>query len=249
LEMSTEVVMVVMRIRSRFKKYGLARYVSHIDMIRVFERAMRRADIPLAYSQGYHPHPMLSFSPALAVGVTSDAEYMDVALTDVIDIDEFNMRLNTVLPEGFSIVRSRPLLGNEKSITGIVCAGIYEVGLRALESISEAAVLDGVQRFLERKELMVLRETKKDVKEVDIRQFIHEVAVREVTNGMPYTMSDGTCISLDMLVSVGSHGNIKPEEVVSILSGLDFWGVQLLMEKIHRKELFVLVNEKLIQPV
>ena len=76
--MSTEVVMVVMRIRSRFKKYGLARYVSHIDMIRVFERAMRRADIPLAYSQGYHPHPMLSFSPALAVGVTSDAEYMDV---------------------------------------------------------------------------------------------------------------------------------------------------------------------------
>lgn len=234
-------VEVTTKIRAKFRKYGVARYISHIDLIRVFERAMRRADIPLAYSEGYHPHPKMSFSPALAVGITSDAEYLDVDLTDIVKPDEFKMRINAVLPDGVGVSTCRYLVEGEKSITGVIAAGSYIVELLAGKVINQVSVTDAVQTLLAQKELMVVRETKKRIREINIRPLIYEITTPKVLNDIH--------ISLDMLAAVGSCGNVRPEEIVSVLSKPGFLGVQLKVEKIHRKELFTLMDGKFIPPV
>lgn len=235
-------VEVKTRIRAKFRKYGVAKYISHVDLIRVFERAMRRAGIPLAYSKGFHPHPKMSFSPALAVGITSDAEYIDVDLTHEVTLDEFNVKLDAALPDGFGVTISRYLSESEKSITGIIAAGVYTVEILAQEVISLASVTNAVEKLLAQKELMVVRETKKRTREVDIRPLVYQITAHEI-------LSNDIRIRLDMLVAVGSRGNVRPEEIVLILGKPEFLGVQLEVEKIHRQELFILVDGKLIPPV
>lgn len=230
------------RIRARFKKYGVAKYISHVDVIRVFERAMRRAGIPLAYSKGFRPHPRMSFSPALAVGVTSDSEYLDVDLTDEVALDEFITKLNAALPEGFSVSVSRYISEGEKSITGIIAAGIYSVEAVSEQAVSKDNVISAVKKLLAQKELRVVRETKKGTREVDIRPFIHKITVCGILPG-------DSGIRLDMLVAVGSSGNVRPEEIVTILCNPEFLGIELEIDKIHRRELFVLEDRKFIQPV
>ena len=93
-----------MRIIVSFYKHEQVMFVSHLDMQRLFQRAFRRADLPLAYSNGFNPHPLLSFATALSVGYTSDCEYFDVMLSEYVSPAEFKRRVNAVLPQGVHIV-------------------------------------------------------------------------------------------------------------------------------------------------
>ena len=93
-----------MRIIASFYKHEQVMFVSHLDMQRLFQRAFRRADLPLAYSNGFNPHPLLSFATALSVGYTSDCEYFDVMLSEYVSPAEFKRRVNAVLPQGVHIV-------------------------------------------------------------------------------------------------------------------------------------------------
>ena len=90
-----------MRIAARFKKGEQVRFVSHLDVQRMFQRSFRRAGIPVAYSQGFNPHPLTSFATALSVGCSSDAEWIDVKLDRDMSLTEFSMKLNSALPNGF----------------------------------------------------------------------------------------------------------------------------------------------------
>jgi len=84
-------------------KYSLEEegcFLSHLDLMRLMERAFRRANLPLAFSEGFNPHPRVSFASALAVGVTSEGEYLDVQLRENIPIQEVQKRLNMALPSG-----------------------------------------------------------------------------------------------------------------------------------------------------
>jgi len=96
------------RVRLRFSKTGDVRLISHLEMMNVFLRALRRIDAPLAYSKGFHPHPRVSFATPLSVGVESDDEYVDMELISSIDFDEesFKLRVNEALPEGIKILSS-----------------------------------------------------------------------------------------------------------------------------------------------
>ena len=85
--------------RMKFSKGEEVKYISHLDLQRTFQRALRRADIQIAYSQGFNPHPKLSFAMALAVGMTSEGEYVDVELAHPIDAKEMKERLNNLYPE------------------------------------------------------------------------------------------------------------------------------------------------------
>ena len=79
------------------------RFVSHLDIQRLLQRAFRRADIPLSYSQGFNPHPQLSFATALSTGYTSDAEWVDVKLDKNMEAGDFLDKVNHVMPEGFAL--------------------------------------------------------------------------------------------------------------------------------------------------
>ena len=90
-----------MRLIARLTKLEPVRFVSHLDILRLLQRAFRRAGVPLSYSQGFNPHPLLSFATALSTGYTSGAEWIDVKLDKDMDTDDFLLSVNAALPVGF----------------------------------------------------------------------------------------------------------------------------------------------------
>ena len=96
-----------MKARIKFRKYGSLRFIGHLDVMRFFQKVMRRADIPIAFSGGYSPHMIMSFAQPLGVGVTSDGEYFDIEITKPISSENAVAQLNAVMVEGTKPVRLR----------------------------------------------------------------------------------------------------------------------------------------------
>ena len=92
-----------MDVRIKYGKTEAGKFISHLDLSRAWERAFRRAQIPVAYSQGFNPHPKISFGSALAVGVTSSGEYLDVSLKKIIPLKEIKGELSKYLPKGWKL--------------------------------------------------------------------------------------------------------------------------------------------------
>ena len=93
-----------MKARIKFRKYGAMKFIGHLDIMRYFQKAMRRAEIPIAFTGGYSPHMIMSFANPLGVGVTSDGEYFDIELTERIASDQAVKQLNDAMVEGMEIV-------------------------------------------------------------------------------------------------------------------------------------------------
>jgi len=156
-------------VRVKYARGESVRFLSHLDVMRVIERAMRRADIPVAYSEGFNPRPKISYGPSLTTGYTSDAEYFDVKLvTD--EIVDIRSRLNAELPEGMEVLETRTLFGKVKSITALVNRAGYEVKFENGWNRDDLA--EQIRSILEKKEIFVKRTKDKKSQSVDIRPFI-----------------------------------------------------------------------------
>ena len=94
----------VLKARIKFRKYGIMRFIGHLDVMRFFQKAMRRANIPIAFTGGYSPHMIMSFAQPLGVGLTSDGEYLDIELTESISSEDAVRQLNEVSVEGIEIL-------------------------------------------------------------------------------------------------------------------------------------------------
>ena len=92
-----------MRMIVEFTREARVKYISHLDLVRAMQRTMRRGKIPIAFSQGFNPHPKLAFASALPVGVTSSSEFMDIILSQSMEISELIRRFNVALPKGISV--------------------------------------------------------------------------------------------------------------------------------------------------
>ena len=86
----------MLKARIKFRKYGIMRFIGHLDVMRFFQKAMRRANIPIAFTGGYSPHMIMSFAQPLGVGLTSDGEYLDIELTESISSEDAVIQLNEV---------------------------------------------------------------------------------------------------------------------------------------------------------
>ncbi|MEW6620308.1 MAG: TIGR03960 family B12-binding radical SAM protein [bacterium] len=158
-----------LRVRIKFTKKGDVQYISHLDLMRVLMRAMRRANIPVAMTQGYNPHPKLSLSHALAVGISSQAEYADLDLYRPIKLDELILQLNQTLPEGIKILQAGFVATNCQSLTSLINRLVYKIQLK--ECISKSKI----EEFLAKEEILSFREGK----ELNIRQFIDQITANE----------------------------------------------------------------------
>lgn len=191
-----------MKARIKFRKYGVMKFIGHLDVMRFFQKAMRRAEIPIAFTGGYSPHMIMSFANPLGVGLTSDGEYFDVELTEEIDMEEAVSRLNQVMVEGMEVVTMVPV-SEDKKRTGmsIVAAADYVSTIQ-----TGAFPEDWKERatgFLNQPEIMITKKTKKSEKEVDIKPLIYQFEIR----------GD----SVFMQVATGSVENLKPEVVMQAL--------------------------------
>ncbi|MBM7613589.1 TIGR03936 family radical SAM-associated protein [Alkaliphilus hydrothermalis] len=228
-----------MKLRSRFSKKGDLIFISHLDVVRLFERAMRRGKIPISYTQGFNPHPIMAFATALGVGVESEAEYIDIQVDEKIETDEFISRLNAVMPGGLKILMSQYIDSSEDSLMAILRRSIYLVKINLEKTFDEEAIKEKINHFLTLEEIIEVKEKKKKkgkgfrrdknkVQETNIRPLIHDLSL--------FSMN-GQELILKMNLTTGSSGNLKPEVLVRKLAEETDLPIILDTVRINRLEL------------
>jgi len=192
-------------IRMEFAKGAPLKFLSHLDLMRTFQRIFRRAALPLAYSQGFNPHPKIAFSPALPVGAASQCEYLDVELDAQMSGDEILTRMNRQLPEGLEIKKIKEVSQPADALNAIINRAEYTVYFQT--KLSEAEVAQYLEELLKREEIIIEKRSKKGIKKKNIRPGIYKLNCQQETAGM--------CI--DMVVQTGSDGNVRPEQILDFL--------------------------------
>lgn len=220
-----------MKIRSRFTKEDPVRFISHLDLARTIERTVRRARLPVAYSKGFSPRPKIAFGSALAVGVTSSAEYVDIEFTEEIPVEEFMNRICDNLPTGIRFREAIEIGPTIPPLMSVIDRASYVLTgeLRQGKDLGPS-----VQRILDSEVIWVERPGKKQTKKVDIRPWMFSLEVLEERAGIG---------SISMLVQTGSRGNVRPEEVAAHLLG------DKAHIRIHRSGLFIARGSRLLSPL
>lgn len=192
------------RYRVEFSKEGPARFLSHLDLVRTTERALRRADLPLAFSRGFHPHPLVQFAFPLPVGAAGEREYFDVELEKNIDLKELSRALSKVFPEGMRVKSVREVPAGAPSLQGEIEKAVYRAEAVCREPLPAEELREKIRRFLDLGVLAVQKEKKgrKVTKNIRPGIFRLEGSVRE-----------GRLV-LEMELENSSRNFIRPEEVV-----------------------------------
>ncbi len=197
-----------MRIIAAFQKNKEISYTSHLDVQRTLQRAFRRANLPLAYSKGFNPHPKLSFATALATGYTSDGEWFEVELDRSIALEDFIARVNAALPDGMRIVEAFEADDSIDTLSKLIRAAHYELTVHFDAPVTEEEVKNAVQSIMGNQPVIVDKKTKSGVKPADIRPDILEATVKEV--------SDSSAI-LDVVGTLTAAGGLRAETFVRAL--------------------------------
>jgi len=168
-------------IRFKFQRKEALRFLSHLDQLRLFQRAFRRANIEIEHSHGFNPHPKLAFAQAMSVGMVSDEEYADVTVKGTITIDEFMQKINKALPEGLCVIDAWYIEKGTLSLNASMAESEYELNVDLLYPIAEETVQKAVDALLTKQEIIIQRRTKKGkIKEKDIRPFIKALEIKKI---------------------------------------------------------------------
>ncbi|MBF8984306.1 DUF2344 domain-containing protein [Lutibacter sp. B2] len=232
------------KIRMKFTKKGYMVFISHLDLARMIERTLRRANIPLAFSQGFNPHPKISFATALSLGVSSDGEYIDIEIEEKIDIDEFERRVTEQLPEGVEIIQCMYIDKKSQSLTSIVEYSTYIVKCNVENDVTEDVIRKKIEEFLGNEEIMIYKTVKKrnkiKNKEINIRPMIKELGLID--------KNDLTCI-FKMTVATGEQGNLKPDVLMQKVNELTILSIVSESIRIQRLDLYAVKNNQLVTPI
>jgi len=191
-----------MKLRIKFNKYGPVRFIGHLDVMRFFQKAIRRAGIDVAYSQGFSPHQIMSFAQPLSVGLTSNGEYMDVEVNSIVSCEDVKRKLNEVSVPGIEVLSVKVLPEKAENAMASVAAASYTVRFREGREpkLNISSILPD---FLAKDQILYTKETKKGTREIDLKQGIYELSYTD------------NCFY--MLVDASSAGNIKPGQIIETL--------------------------------
>lgn len=153
------------------------RFLSHLDMMRLWERAIRRARLPLRYSQGFHPHPRISLASPLAVGMTADAEWLECEFTLPVSPDDVRRRLVDQLPQGITLRQVREAPWKAPALAARLRASVYELVVRDSSPWNE--VQARVERFLQAPTWIVEEQHKERMRKVDLREVVSDVELEQ----------------------------------------------------------------------
>lgn len=206
-----------MRVRIKFTKNEIVKYLGHLDIMRSFQRNFNRAEVKMTYSEGFNPHQKMSFALPLGVGIASTGEYLDAEIADGQDLNAICCRLDEVSGLGFDILAVRELKdGAEKAMAAVKYAS-YSIAFDKPYNL----LLD---EYMNRSQIIIQKKTKTGMKDVDIKELTEEISL---DNNV-----------LKILLKAGSENNIKPELITEDLfkfSNLDY---KRDMISITRNELF-----------
>ena len=172
------------RFRVWFRKGERVRYISHLDVLRSWERSLRRAELPLAYSQGFTPHPKLAFASPLPLGFVSEAEVMDVTLDERVEVDDFIRRLAEQTTEDLAVIRAEEVAANSAAPQAAMLWADYRLSL----PVEPAAAATAVRDFLAKDSLPWREERGERVREYDLRTACAWLRTRAVEGGTEFEM-------------------------------------------------------------
>ena len=240
IPMSPALTIARSRVRLRWSKSEEVRFTSHLDVGRTFERTIRRSGIPIAYSEGFHPHQKVAFCPPLPLGFISDSEYLDVQLNEPYTSHILD-RLNQALPPGFKFLEAKPILGKSDSLSSLINLAVYQVTLN--QPLGQAERL--IHSVLEKDNLGVKRISKDQVKEIDIRRHILKLECESFAQTGERLLDDQ--LLLRMHLGVGMDGYARPEEILIYGFGLGEREVLSLLFK--RTGLFIVKDKRILTPM
>lgn len=231
-----------MKIRIKFAKYGAVKYIGHLDVMRFFQKAIRRAGIDIKYSEGFSPHQIMSFAAPLGVGMESFGEYLDIEVNSITSTKDMKDALNSVTVDGIDILSVKILPDSSKNaMASVAAAGYtirydYNIDVNNNDDINAdifpiSDIDQKLKAFYAQEHIIVNKKTKRSELEIDLKPGIHELRMdksddKHKSKIMNEKSEDKPSDSLIyMLVNASSSGNIKPSMVLDAFC--DFCGVEL----------------------
>ncbi len=196
----------MIKYRLKITKGDEIRYISHLDYASLMQRAICRAHLPAAYSEGFNPHMKIAFASALSVGVTSSCEYMDLELSKEVCQPELFDKLRAALPPGVQLLTARQINLRAKALMSVVDEASYEMKIPFTSD--EAIVQKAIDGLNSAKEIIFTRETPKKKKDIEIKQYLPKP--------IQFSLEDGW-LKLTVSISITPTGTVKPGEVLEVL--------------------------------
>lgn len=222
--------------RVKFSKLGKIKFIGHLDLLKVFQRAIKRAKLPITYSKGFNPHQQVSFAIPLPLGMESISEYLDLKLDEDLDSNEILEKLNKEMPMGIEIINVLKLKDDEKNAPSIVCGGEYEVTLDREVNINDFnkrisdLLNSGAEINIQKKGK---KRGKEILKTVNIRDEIYEISAIEPNK-------------IKIYIATGSKKNLKPDILMEYIYNIFGFEYDKCKVFYKRTKLTRLKNNKLV---
>lgn len=197
-----------------FTKLGYIKYTSHLDMLRLFKRSFKRAGISLVYSQGFNPHPSMTFGQPLSLGYESTCELLEFEAKSTTDPEEIKVVLNNIMPKGIKVLSCIALDDRTKSVASTCYEAAYTIEIPMDNNIVDFQ--ERFENFLGQKEIIALKSSKKsrEIKQLDIKPMIRTIEANLVDNN----------IIMSTRIDAGSVSNLSPELLIA--SFCEFAGIK-----------------------
>jgi len=231
----------VQKIRIQYSKTELLRFLSHLEIMKVITRSLRRQNIPVAFSGGYHPLPKISFSSPTSVGITSMAEFVDIEMYSEMNPNIFMNLLNEALPDKLEVLEVREIPLKAPSLTSEIEFSKYRIHIPNKISKEKEEILSRLESIMDLEELWIVRVRGNKSKKVNLRKQIKEIQFIE-------TNPEETI--LESVLKDGSSGKGRPEEVVGFLLDISHSEVDKLLDlKIIKTDSYIPNEQRLVSPM
>lgn len=253
-----------MKTRFRFTKTGSIKFIGHLDCMRFFQKALRRAKMDVAYSQGFNPHQIMSFASPLSVGLTSDGEYIDIEFVSLPseDPNEVVNYLNTCMTDELFVTEMKVLPDKSKTSMALLHACDYMITVKKEDrfwknmenegggAAGEISLPEMFEAFMQQPQIIILKKTKKSEKEMDIKPYIQQYAFTRETfeektgEALPELHNEfdsEDCLFLQL--TSGSSINIKPEHVLQAFEHYVQAQFRPYSYQIHRLQMYFMDEE------
>ncbi len=228
-----------MKIRIKYTKTGVLKYIGHLDMMRYFQKLLRRSGMDIGFTQGYSPHPEISIALPLGIGITSEAEYMDVTVNSCGHSAEMIELLNKDQVEGVRVLSFRQVPdGRRSNCMAIVSAARYQAtfsdSMKAEISSRKLVIEERLQDMLAQSSIIIRKKTKRSDGDADIRPLVYEA------------QSVASLSSIDLLLAAGSANSLNPDTFMRAFAehcGIEPQGIPW---HIHRLEIYAGEKDALV---
>ena len=224
-----------MKIRMKFRKYGAMKFIGHLDIMRYFQKAMRRADIDIVYTEGFSPHQNMSFASPLGVGLISEGEYFDIEVSSSKSSKEMIDVLNAAMADGMEVLSVKKLPDHAQNGMSLVAAADYKLEFREGYTPEHTLDMDGLafekafSEFVDRPTIPIVKKTKKGERQINIKPWIYKLERDRSENGRN---------QIKIRVAAGSAANLKPELVIQAYMESRGWKLGEFALLLHRDEVY-----------